>query len=178
MRQQLKGFVRRHPSIFNPMWPIVYPVIGKRRCEIVSAPPSGDLWMCCDVLAHLPNADGLTTLGNFVAPDITYLLTKTRDIVTVSSDTRPRGIRYVNLRRPPFEFGKPRNRNCDFHRTGSARIPRATVARGRQSGLAMMCTNICANRRRRNARFERWKSALDCRFWCAPSVLVMSVRFL
>ena len=37
MRQQLKGFVCRHSSIFNPMWPIVYPVIRRGGGEIVSS---------------------------------------------------------------------------------------------------------------------------------------------
>lgn len=222
MRQHLKGFVRRHPQIFNPIWPIVYPMIRRGGGEIVTsydenlpafskiyadnlwespksrsgwgstlaytfslrrdltklvadmniktffdapcgdfnwmshvsfpegthyigadivpdlitaltakygaraghdfrvidivhdALPSADLWLCRNVLAHLRNADGIAVLQNFVASDIPYLLTKTYDFVTVNSDTRPGGFRYINLRRPPFGLGKPRIRIWDF----------------------------------------------------------------
>ena len=222
MRQRLKRFVRRHPQIFNPIWPAVYPVISTGGGEIGSsyddnfpafskiyadnlwedaesrsgpgstlasttslrrdlamllvkmdvktffdapcgdfnwmsyvsfpeamhyigadlvpdlvaalttkygdraghdfrvidivldAVPSADLWLCRDVLAHLPNADGLAVLRNFVGSDIPYLLTTTCDFVAVNRDTRPGGFRYINLRRQPFGLGKPRIRIWDF----------------------------------------------------------------
>src|SRR5271163_1998520 len=37
MRQRLKRFVRRHPQIFNPIWPAVYPVISTGGGEIGSS---------------------------------------------------------------------------------------------------------------------------------------------
>jgi hypothetical protein len=222
MRQHLKRFVHRHARFFNPIWPIIYPMIRKGGSEIASdyeenlaafskiyadnlweapesrsgpgstlaytvslrrdlpklladmniktfldapcgdfhsmsdvslpegthyigadivpdliaalttkygdrasrdfrdvdivhdALPSADLWLCRDLLAHLPNADGLAVIRNFVASDIPYLLTKTYDFITVNSDTRPGGFRYINLRRPPFGLGKPRIRIWDF----------------------------------------------------------------
>ena len=286
MRQRLKGFVCRHSSIFNPMRPIVYPVIRRGGGEIVSsyvenlaafseiyadnlwespesrsgwgstlahtvslrrdlaellanmnvntffdapsttsnwmsyvslpegthyigadivpdlitalsakygdrvghdfrvidiahdALPSADLWLCRDVLGHLRNADSLPTLRNFVASDITYLLTKTYHFVAVNSDTRPGGFRYINLRRPPFGLGS----RGSVSGISSHRIRPDTsvmVARERQNGLAMMFTNVCPNdRRTRQARIERRKSVPDRQFWCAPSVLVISVRFV
>jgi hypothetical protein len=86
-----------------------------RVIDIVhDALPSADLWLCRDVLAHLPNADGLAVLRNFIASDIPYLLTTTYDVLSVNSDTRPGGFRCINLRRPPFGLGKPRIRIWDF----------------------------------------------------------------
>jgi hypothetical protein len=58
---------------------------------------SADLWLCRDVLAHLRNADAVAVLRNFIASDIPYLATKTYDLVTVNSDTRPGEFRYINL---------------------------------------------------------------------------------
>jgi hypothetical protein len=222
MRQPLKRFMQRHPEIFNPIWPIVYPLIRSGSGEIASsfddnfrgfskiyadnlwgdsesrsgwgstlaftaplrkdlakllasmnvktildAPcgdfhwmsrvslpqgtnyigadivrelitaldrryadspchefrvidivkdpiPSADLWLCRDVLFHLPAADGLAVLRNFASSAIPYLLTTTYDFVTVNLDTRPGGFRYINLRRPPYGLGKPRLRIPDF----------------------------------------------------------------
>ena len=86
-----------------------------RVIDIVhDALPAADLGLCRGLLAHLRNADGLAVLKNFIASEIPYLLTKTYDFVTVNSDTRPGGFRYINLRRPPFGLGKPQVRIWDF----------------------------------------------------------------
>ena len=37
MRQQIKAFVRRHPDVFNPIWPLVYPMIRGGGGEIASS---------------------------------------------------------------------------------------------------------------------------------------------
>src|SRR5436309_2674519 len=37
MRQQIKAFVRRHPDIFDPIWPVLYPMIRGGRGEIASS---------------------------------------------------------------------------------------------------------------------------------------------
>src|SRR5262249_28445052 len=37
MRQQIKAFVRRHPDVFNPIWPLVYPMIRGGAGEIASS---------------------------------------------------------------------------------------------------------------------------------------------
>ena len=271
MRQQLKEFVRRHPSIFNSMWPIVYPVIRRGGGEIVSsyvenlaafseiyadnlwespefrsgwgstlahtvslrrdlakllanmnvntfldapcgdfnwmshvslpegtryigadivrdlitalsakygdraghnfrvidivhdALPSADLWLCRDVLAHLRNADGVAVLQNFIASDITYLLTKTYDFVTMNSDTRPGGFRYINLRRPPFGLGKPRIRIWDF----IAPDPPGYLglwSREDVKAALLRCSPRSALIEKRKARIRRRKSAPECQF--------------
>ncbi len=39
--------------------------------------PKADLWLCRDVLFHLPNKDVITVLANFANSEIPYLLTTT-----------------------------------------------------------------------------------------------------
>ena len=36
MRQHLKHLAQRNPGLFNPIWPILYPVIRRRGGEIAS----------------------------------------------------------------------------------------------------------------------------------------------
>jgi hypothetical protein len=36
MREQLKGFVKRHPHIFNPIWARLYPILRPNRSQVVS----------------------------------------------------------------------------------------------------------------------------------------------
>jgi hypothetical protein len=86
-----------------------------RVIDIVKGPiPAADLWLCRDVLFHLPIADGLAVLRNFADSEVPFLLTTTYDFVKKNFDTRPGGFRYINLREPPFGLAKPRLKIADF----------------------------------------------------------------
>ncbi|GAC1326972.1 MAG: class I SAM-dependent methyltransferase [Beijerinckiaceae bacterium] len=83
--------------------------------DIVTGPiPPADLWLCRDVLFHLPTLDSLAVLRNFAASEVSFLLTTTYDFIEHNADTRPGGFRYVNLQRSPFNLGKPRLKIPDF----------------------------------------------------------------
>jgi hypothetical protein len=76
--------------------------------------PEADLWLCRDVLFHLPTVDVIETLRNFARSKIPYLLTTTYDFQKVNVDVKPGGFRYVNLREPPFSLPKPILKIADF----------------------------------------------------------------
>ena len=76
--------------------------------DIVSDPlPRADLWLCRDVLFHLPTRDVMTCLRNFVSSDIRYLLTSTFPLSTANPEIHPGGFRTINLRLPPFSLPRP-----------------------------------------------------------------------
>lgn len=86
---------------------------GSRRhftiLDIVEGPvPSTDLWMCRDVLFHLPTEDCLAVLKNFAISNIRFLLTTTFSISrTNEPDINYGGYRPLNLRLPPFSLPRP-----------------------------------------------------------------------
>jgi hypothetical protein len=83
--------------------------------DIVKGPlPPADLWLCRDVLFHLPNDDVARVLVNFAASDISFLLTTTYDFARQNTDVRPGGFRFINLRLAPFCLPKPLARIPDF----------------------------------------------------------------
>ena len=78
-----------------------------------SVPPA-DLWLCRDVLFHLPLNDALAVLDNFARSDVPFILTTTYDFVKANIDVRPGGFRYLNLMLPPFNLPKARTKIPDF----------------------------------------------------------------
>jgi hypothetical protein len=86
-----------------------------RIIDIVKGPlPPADLWLCRDVLFHLPNSDILTVLANFAASEISFLLTTTYDFAKQNANVRPGGFRFINLRLAPFGLSRPLARIPDF----------------------------------------------------------------
>jgi hypothetical protein len=76
--------------------------------------PAADLWLCRDVLFHLPTADALSALRNFARSKIPFILTTTYDFVKQNLDVNPGGFRYLNLAAPPFMLPRPELRISDF----------------------------------------------------------------
>jgi hypothetical protein len=86
-----------------------------RILDIVTGPlPSADLWLCRDILFHLPIADILTVLSNFAESKIPYLLTTTYEFPKGNVDVRAGGFRFINLRLQPFGLPRPLSRIPDF----------------------------------------------------------------
>lgn len=86
-----------------------------RKLDIVTGPlPKADLWLCRDVLFHLPNEDIATVLNNFANSEISYLLTTTYAFSKHNDDVRPGGFRFINLQNPPFGMPRPLSRIADF----------------------------------------------------------------
>jgi len=83
--------------------------------DIVEGPlPNADLWLCRDVLFHLPNQDIRRVFGNFVAAAIPYMLTTTYNFSRKNEDVRAGGFRFINLRLPPFMLPPPLSMVSDF----------------------------------------------------------------
>lgn len=80
--------------------------------------PPSDVWLCRDVLFHLPLADGQAVLRNMAASQVGYFLSKTYDFVRRNEDVRAGGFRYINLRAAPFNLPPPIRRIADFHVPG------------------------------------------------------------
>jgi hypothetical protein len=86
-----------------------------RQIDIVEGPlPTADLWLCRDVLFHLPNLDIAAVLENFTRSGIPLMLTTTYDFPKWNADVRAGGFRFINLRRPPFALPRPLTRIPDF----------------------------------------------------------------
>jgi hypothetical protein len=83
--------------------------------DIVEEPlPNADLWLCRDLLFHLPNQDIRRVFRNFVAAGIPYILTTTYNFPRKNDDVRPGGFRFINLRLPPFMLPPPLSWCPDF----------------------------------------------------------------
>ncbi len=80
--------------------------------------PTADVWLCRDVLFHLPLEDCQAVLRNMAASNVGHFLSKTYDFVQRNEDVRPGGFRYINLRAPPFNLPAPIQRVPDFHVPG------------------------------------------------------------
>ncbi|MBV8765448.1 MAG: class I SAM-dependent methyltransferase [Hyphomicrobiales bacterium] len=86
-----------------------------RQMDIVEGPlPKADLWLCRDVLFHLPNQDVITVFHNFANSEIPFLLTTTYNFPKRNEDIRPGGFRFINLQIPPFHLPRPLSRITDF----------------------------------------------------------------
>jgi thiol-disulfide isomerase/thioredoxin len=83
--------------------------------DIVEGPlPNADLWLCRDVLFHLPNQDIQRVFRNFVAAAIPYILTTTYSFSRKNDDVKAGGFRFINLRLPPFMLPPPLSMVPDF----------------------------------------------------------------
>jgi hypothetical protein len=83
--------------------------------DIVEGPlPNADLWLCRDVLFHLPNEDIQRVFRNFVAAAIPYILTTTYNFSRKNDDVKAGGFRFINLRLPPFMLPPPLSMVPDF----------------------------------------------------------------
>lgn len=83
--------------------------------DIVSDPlPAADLWLCRDVLIHLPNADALRVLRRAAEADIGYFLSTTYAFARQNDDIRPGGWRFINLEAAPFNLPPPLEYVQDF----------------------------------------------------------------
>ena len=84
--------------------------------DVVNDPlPKSDLWMCRDLVFHLPNQDVLRLLDNFLRADIEWLLiTSHVEEQDANRDIRPGQFRFVNLLLPPFSLPQPRRRVRDY----------------------------------------------------------------
>ena len=70
--------------------------------------PSADIWICRDLIFHLPNKDILMLIDNFLRSDIKWLLITSHTEGDIKNkDTFVGGFRLVNLFRSPFNFPKP-----------------------------------------------------------------------
>jgi hypothetical protein len=86
-----------------------------RTMDIVEGPlPNADLWLCRDVLFHLPNQDILRVFRNFVATAIPHILTTTYNFPKKNDDIKAGGFRFINLRLPPFMLPRPLSTVPDF----------------------------------------------------------------
>jgi hypothetical protein len=91
------------------------PAHSFRKLDIVEDPlPKADLWLCRDVLFHLPNHEVITVLESFANSDIPLLLTTTYGFPKRNEDVRPGGFRFINLQLPPFRLPRPLTRIRDF----------------------------------------------------------------
>jgi SAM-dependent methyltransferase len=86
-----------------------------RHIDIVRDPlPDADLWLCRDVLIHLPNDDAHAILKNFANSNIGYILTTTHLFPKQNYDINFGGFRYINLLLPPFSLPPPLFKFYDF----------------------------------------------------------------
>jgi hypothetical protein len=81
---------------------------------ITDSLPDADVWLCRDVLFHLPEDDVLRVLENFVRSNIGFLLTTTYTFASENRDVRGGGFRFINLTRPPFDLPTPRMTIDDY----------------------------------------------------------------
>jgi hypothetical protein len=89
-----------------------------RLLDIVDDPlPEADLWMCRDVLFHLPEADALKVLRRAGQSNIKYFLSSTFPFVRKNVkgvDTNLGWFRYINLCKPPYNLPRPLRELEDF----------------------------------------------------------------
>jgi hypothetical protein len=91
------------------------PARSFRQLDIVECSlPKSDLWLCRDVLFHLPNQEVITVLKNFANSEIPYLLTTTYNFPKRNEDVRPGGFHFLNLQAAPFLLPRPLSRISDF----------------------------------------------------------------
>lgn len=76
--------------------------------------PDVDLWLCRDVLFHLPIEDAIAVLDNFRKSKIDFLLTTTFPFPKSNIDIGPGGFYPINLDIEPFNFPEPMLKIPDF----------------------------------------------------------------
>ena len=77
--------------------------------------PSVDVWMCRDLIFHIPTAQIFQLIDNFIGSDVKYLLiTSHGDGEICNEDTFMGGFRLVNLLNAPFSFPPPCERIKDY----------------------------------------------------------------
>lgn len=77
--------------------------------------PAVDLWMCRDLIFHLPTAAVWQVLDSFLRSRIGHLLITSHDAAdAVNGDTFMGGFRLINLRLPPFALPEPDERLKDY----------------------------------------------------------------
>lgn len=77
--------------------------------------PEVDVWMCRDLIFHLPTADVFRLIDNFVDSNIRYLLITSHDGPHVKNDdTFAGGFRFINLLEAPFLLPFPIERVADY----------------------------------------------------------------
>lgn len=77
--------------------------------------PSVDIWMCRDLIFHLPTAEIFKLIDNFLNSEVKYLLITSHAARKISNDdTFMGGFRLVNLMNTPFSFPEPEERMKDY----------------------------------------------------------------
>jgi hypothetical protein len=76
--------------------------------------PACDLWLCRDVLFHLPHHDIMRVLARIDPGKTRYLLTTTFPWLKTNRDIRAGGFRFLNLQIAPFFLPKPVQMIDDF----------------------------------------------------------------
>lgn len=77
--------------------------------------PECDVWLCRDVLFHLPTSDVMRVLANIDPAKTRYLLTTTFPWVNANRDVHAGGFRYINLQNSPFFLPPPMRTIDDFN---------------------------------------------------------------
>ena len=72
------------------------------------------MWLCRDVLFHLPTKDVLKVIENFKKSSIEYLLTTNFYFQSKNLDIKPGGFRFLNLHLKPYNLPKPLANITDF----------------------------------------------------------------
>lgn len=75
--------------------------------------PKSDIWMCRDLIFHLPNKDIFSIFDNFLKSEIGYLLI-TSHTNTINEDTFTGGFRLINLLNHPFKLPDPEIKINDY----------------------------------------------------------------
>lgn len=77
--------------------------------------PGVDIWMCRDLIFHLPTTHVFRLIDNFIKSKIEYLLiTSHADDDIRNEDTFIGGFRLINILTPPFSFPKPDGKIKDY----------------------------------------------------------------
>lgn len=77
--------------------------------------PKVDIWMCRDLIFHLPANDVFRLIDNFIKSEIKYLLiTSHASVDIVNEDAFLGGFRLINILRPPFLLPEPIDKIKDY----------------------------------------------------------------
>ncbi len=77
--------------------------------------PMVDLWMCRDLIFHLPTVEIFKLIDNFLRSEVKYLLiTSHADIAIINGNIFLGGFRLINLMNKPYFFPEPDERIKDY----------------------------------------------------------------
>lgn len=77
--------------------------------------PDADIWMCRDLIFHLPTVDVFNLINNFIKSNIKYLLITSHAADDINNeDTFMGGFRLINLLTPPFSLPAPDAKIKDY----------------------------------------------------------------